>query len=267
MSTQRIPRFRLAVVCVGLAFALAASLGLAALAPGNAYAEGKTSVWVVSQSTTKQSDGKFTTKYTYNKNGLVAKTNSNSKYTDDSYTVATQYTYSSKNALKKEVSKFNGKANYTVTYTADSKGRVTKAVYKYVEGGKVTEKYSYDSKGRLTKASYSGGSSKYTYNAKGYVVSQKWKSPDDTIKFSYIYDAKGYLKTTKYNGEIDGKFKNTYKNGRLVKRVFYSGDGTSSGKQTITYKKISVPKSLAKMVKAQQRLLIVGTLPFASAHK
>ena len=61
MSTQRIPRFRLAVVCVGLAFALAASLGLAALAPGNAYAEGKTSVWVVSQSTTKQSDGKFTT--------------------------------------------------------------------------------------------------------------------------------------------------------------------------------------------------------------
>ena len=64
MTSSRVVGIRsIAVACVILAFTLAASLGMAAATPGNAYAGSKTDVYVVSKIT--YNSGDYTTTSTY----------------------------------------------------------------------------------------------------------------------------------------------------------------------------------------------------------
>ena len=111
---------------------------------------------------------------------------------------------------------------------------------------------------------------KITWNADDYKSTSKYAYANGLVKkvkskmtttlessnstFTYTYKSKNVLKqiTSKYNG-------------KLVKRVMKTGDQTE--KVTYTYKKVSVPKSLAKMVEQQQRCIIIGTIPIETAHK
>ena len=61
--------------------------------------------------------------------------------------------------------------------------------------------------------------------------------------------------------------KAAYKSGRLktVTLAYYPGEINSV--KTFTFKKVTVPKKYAKMIKAQQAALIWGILPVEAAHR
>jgi len=261
----------IAVACVILAFTLAASLGMAAATPGNAYAGSKTNVYVVTKIVYKSDQYKTTNTYTY-KNGLVTKVTAKNVANGDASSSVSKYTYTSKKALKSKVNTYDGKTNYKSTYTTNSKGYVTKASTTYTgDSPKNVTKYSYKG-GKLTKSANKYSTTSYTYYSNGNFKTSTYKASegDDTFKTTYSYDKKGNLKKI-VSGSPDASiketttFKNTYKNGRLAKQVL-SFAGSFSETATFTYKKVSVPKSIAKMVKSQQNLLISTRLPFETAH-
>lgn len=191
-------------------------------------------------------------KYGYNKNGLFAKEST------DGYSL--KYTYKGKN-IKKSVATYSGE-KATTTYTSKN-GLVVKSVTK---NGKetVTSTYSYKNK-HLSKEvqKYKGGDSlttKYEYNKKG-LLSKKtmvWKAGKKTSKsvFKYTYDKKGNPTKVKYDDGTSETIKNTYKNGRLVKKVstYKNEQGVTSWTSfEYSYSKKSVPASYASVVKAQQK--------------
>ena len=272
MTSSRVVGIRsIAVACVILAFTLAASLGMAAAMPGNAYAGSKTNVYVVSKIIYNSGDYTTTSTYSY-KNGLITKVSSKDVSEDRTSTMVSTFTYNSKNALVKKANKYNGKNSATTTYKTNSKGWVTKVTIKYAsDSPKNVTKYTYKG-GKLVKASNEYGVTTYKYSD-GKLKTYIHKSPDGSnwYKAAYTYDKKGgKTKCVEQDSGSDAKFtltyKNTYKNGRLAKQVAkLNGDKLET--VTYTYKKVAAPKSLAKMVKAQQRYTVMENVPFESAHK
>ena len=96
----------------------------------------------------------------------------------------------------------------------------------------------------------------YTYDEKSKITSYSEKYIDgyaDSVQILF-YDKHGNLKTVQY-GDRTVSYENTYKNGRLTKRV-------EGGIPTIyKYKKISVDRKLAARIAAQQKRLLNPLLP------
>ncbi|MDO4399558.1 MAG: hypothetical protein Q4D27_01260 [Coriobacteriia bacterium] len=201
----------------------------------------------------------YTTKYAYTTNGLVKVIN----YSGEK----TTYTYDKKNRLKSNVAKY-GKTTWKTTYKLDGKGRVVKATTKGSSSSGQT--FTYNAKGQLTKHKGFLGWTKYSYNSKGQVK----KTTEDNAEtgkntYSYKYDEQGNV-VKRYNGKrLEYHYVNTYKNGNMVKSVGYTGNSNEKEfTETYTYKQIKVPKSLAKYVKAQQRILVSSNLDYLeAAHK
>lgn len=251
---------------------LATAFGIAALSPQQAYAGSKEKVWVVTKKTTKWGSDTQSTTISYNKNGLFSKVNVTRTYVDgknkETYKDAYEYTYDKKNRLKSEKGK-----DGTYTYKLDKKGRVVKGTWKAKGGdGSYTTEYSYNSKGQLKTYTAFVGLSTYTYDKKGRVETEKVDSPE-VGKYSYTckYDAKNHLKKVveKSSGasSVTSTYKNTYnKKGCLTQQKIYDDRKKLNATTTFTYKQVSVPKSVAKMVKMQQASVVDGILPFAAAH-
>ena len=110
----------IAVACALFAFALAASLGMAAATPGHAYAGSKTSVYVVSKVVIKYpADNVSTTTYSY-KNGLVKAEKRTSKSEYGTSLFETKFAYTSKNVLKSSSEALDG--SVTIDLSAQAKG-------------------------------------------------------------------------------------------------------------------------------------------------
>ena len=208
-------------------------------------------MYVIASTKTKMSSGySEAAKYTYKSTGLLAKrtygkktldkftyvgkrmkthwkdggegTPSNYKYTYKSGKLVKSYDSVNRSTIKFALNKSRkvrkirnrsqgGSTSYTTSYSYDSKGRLSS--YKYGTWSNTTARYSYDSKGNIAKAT------------------EFWNDNP--------YD----MHVTTY--------KNTYKNGRLVKVVKTDANGTKTT-VTITYKKVKVPASYKTVVKKQQ---------------
>lgn len=260
----------IAVACALFAFALAASLGMAAATPGHAYAGSKTSVYVVSKVVIKYpADNVSTTTYSY-KNGLVKAEKRTSKSEYGTSLFETKFAYTSKNVLKSSSEALDGSVTDTVSYKVNAKGQVVKST---TTGMRNTTKYTYDKKGQLVKYVDDYGTTTCTYFSNGNLKSKIYKGKDSgKTKDVYTYDKRGnYTKATLLtnSSKFVTTYKSTYKHGRLVKQVvkYPSPSGLQSRTAIYKYKKVSVPKSIASYVKAQQRRLILGDLPVETAHK
>ena len=244
---------------------LAGMLGLSVLLPQEAFASNAT-VWVVSKAKEVSAD-----------------------YGDD--VLITTYAYDKKGVLKQSKETFGKLYESKVTYAYDKKQRLKYS--KVVDGSDVEEVEKYtitfkrNGKGYVIGASRSsdGSTFKYKYNSKGLLASL---CCGNSSKELFTYDGKKRLKTyTRYfDGELDMSAKVTYtkkgllktfsfgsgrdvyttKNGRTKKKAMYY-DGFKEGVVTYTYKKVSVPKSLVSMVKAQQTAIFIGNYPIEAAHR
>ena len=262
----------LAAVCVALA--VATSLAAAMLVPGNAYAAGKAYFAVTKATTTYAYDNsKETTSFRYNSDGLVQR---ETKSVTDDDPCSWIYAYTRNAYVKSAVMKINGKTTSKYTYKADRQGRVIKEVEKNATfGTTTTNTYKYNRKGQLVTAVGQGtwGKLTFTYDENGRIASSKRTSPEfsGSIKSTYAYDSKGALKKETCTNSGDTgvtTYKNTYKNGRLVKSRSYE-DGHLTTTTTFAYKQVKASKSAIRLAKAQQKQ-ILSQMPIDSiviAHK
>ena len=256
-------------VCVMLALALVAAFGMAAAVPQSAQAAGKVKVWVLDSTTTKTDGYKLVEKIGYTGAGLVKSVKQTSSSSAGSSTYTELYGYNANKTFKSYKLKTNGKLAMTSTLDKNGAGYVTKINMKPVgSSGKTVVSYTYNKKGRPETIETKTWSGTCTYNSKGYLKTMIVKpSKGDKVKYTYAYDGKGMLKVLRYDGEVNTKYANSYKNNRLIKRVAKNADGYKLNTQTYKYRQISVSKSLVKYVKAQQRVLLTDTNDIINTHK
>ena len=255
----------IAIGALVMAVALVASLGLAGFAPQQAYASGKKAVYVITKTVTKYPDGhKAVSTYKYNSKGLLAKETGVDYGSDSTLKSETKYTYDKKPALKKEVFK-SDLLSGSITYKSNGKGWVVKASDGISPFGDTTT-YKYNKKGQLTQSNEDGTKSRYSYDKKGNLIKITEGSGSKKSVIQFKYDKKNNLVRQTVKGLLDTKYKNTYKSKRLKKQVATDSD---KSKRTIvySYKKVSVPKNLVKMVNAQQAAIKCSGVPFATVHK
>ena len=266
MQNQKAMRMpAIAVGAFAMAVALVASLGLAGFAPQQAYASGKKTMYVVTKTVTKYPDGhKAVSNYKYNSKGLLVKETGADYGSDSTLKTKMKYTYNKKTALKKEVYDSDFTSG-VITYKSNSKGWVVKASDGPALLASIT-KYKYNKKGQLVQSDEDGAKTRYSYDKKGNLatITEGSGAKKSVIKFKY--DKKNNLVRETIKGQVDTKFKNTYKKKLLKKQV---ATDTDKSKRTIvySYKKVSVPKKLVKMVNSQQVSIKCSGVPFATAHK
>ncbi|MBQ9003248.1 MAG: hypothetical protein IJ087_15475 [Eggerthellaceae bacterium] len=194
-------------------------------------------------------------KLTY-KNGLIAKSSSSRQ--------TTKYTYSGKKVKAIECN--NGGRLFTDRVAYDNKGRISKVVTtSSLQSSNATRKYAYNSKGQVSrvKTVYADGSGsstvRYFYDSKGRVS----KTVGEVGSTKWTYDKKGYLASTNTTppkgvtgaGRYWGYTNHYDKNGNIASREVVTQGIGSAYTETYKYKKISVPKTYAAMAKKQQEAL------------
>lgn len=215
----------------------------------------------------KQNEKKVV-KFTYNKNGLLTKSNYTSAYQREGMRKQTgsaqrQWKYN-KNSQLIQVKRGVGTAKLTL----DKNGKMTKAVADYgytkdtmtfaYKSGKVASMKS------VQKGSYSQ-TKKETYGySSGKLASLK--NSNSTRLMSY--DKKGNLTSGCLKGQKSVKFAGTYDTkGLLTKRYrsTYSKTSPTGEKRTITYKykAVKVDNKVASKIKVQQWALLNDNLNFA----
>ena len=257
-------------IAVGTLMA-AVVFGLLCLAPMMAHAAPTTSVYVVTKEAKAVApseyyvDGKmtkvstkYTYKYSYNKVGLIKKhTEKVWDSTGQTWNSGITFKLNKKNGFVSGKFKTRAGENGTQYYTLNKKGRATSCSgidYKYYPNGHTKKVVGF------------GWSNTFTWNSKG-LAKTTHKEQDYKVVTTFTYDAKKQLATateTHPDGfQLKYKFTNTYKGGKLVKRVKTQinpeGDGVDVVRETVTYtyKKVKVPKKLAAQVKAQQRWIML----------
>ena len=192
--------------------------------------------------------------YSYNKNGLVDTSSESEKHSDYESYITSKCFYKGKYIVKGNVSSDitqsgkNTSSKMTITYSRNKNNVLTKMTYKE-NGKKSTDKFKIkrNSKKQITFVSCKNSDfkinnySSYEYDSKERIS----KYNDAEIK----YDSHGYAKSVGSD-----KIKNSYKSGRLTKRVLTSEFRTQTYK--IQYKKISIPKKYKDAVERQQRYII-----------
>ena len=217
---------------------------------------------VSSKQTVKYSEGGSfvlsNTKYSYTAAGLIEKVAVQPHNAGGSEGKRiTKWFYSGKNITKIST------ASATVKVTCKD-GKIMKTVRAYKgSDAKMTGTYTYDKAGRLTKVKQVD-----TWNSDGKAMSEKsttsiacnkWGMPTKTTTnygsskstIKYAYDKKGGITKTTYSTGTT-RYKNSYKNGNLVKRTqLQRYDGDSEYVTSYTYKRLRVDKSYAPLIKAQ----------------
>ena len=213
---------------------------------------------------TKMKSSSSTTKYSYNKKGLITKIAGNNdtwtfkysgakmvsathktKYSAATNTVKFTLKYDSKNHVKKITSKgSNNTDNYIETFTYNSKGQVKKMVKKNTSSGTTdTYKYAYNSKGRVVKTTSPIGTTTIKYDGKGYP------------KSASVVPPAGYYGIHRHFG-----YSNSYNSKGLVSKIASTMNGYSGTlTTTFAYAKKKVAKNYASVAKAQQRALLTTT--------
>ena len=272
MVSSRVNSIRImGASCLMLAVALVAALGMAAVAPDNAMAAGKTKMAVVTKVTTTWNDGSVNkTGVNYYSSGLQKTRNYSYTWDGETSKNSNSLVYDKKYRLKSMTQKDGKKTIGTYSFKWDNKGRVKSASWKAKGASKstYTSKYYYNNKGQVRKTTTFMGASTFAYNSDGTL--KKWiDDNDETGKttYTYKYDNQGNPSKSYYNGNTDFIYKNTYKGGKLVKVKACYNDGSVAYTKTFKYKTVSVPKSLKKMVNTQQTSTMFEILPFAAAHK
>ena len=260
---------RMPVIAVGalvMAMALVASLGLAGFAPQQAYASGKKAVYVVTKKATTYPDGSTAiTTYKYDKKGLIKSMGEKSVSDSGTYKSTVTIAYDKKNSMQKMVSKTDFGTS-TTTYKPNKKGWIVKSTRKG-EFGTSTTTYAYTKKGQLQKSTDSGATTTYKYDKRGNLIRLTEKSTTNTFIMKFGYDRKNNLARESAKDVIDNTYKNSYNGKRLTKQVVT--DVATKDKRTITYtyKKVSAPKSLVKMINGQQVYIKCSNVDLVTAHK
>lgn len=226
--------------------------------PGTIMAACKKTVNVLTSVTQKSGSIRKETKLSYNKNGLLRKATipSTSLGWPD---IKLKASYYSKGNLKKVTAD-----DYTriITHTFSYKsGKLSKhtTVIKDASNNKSTSTMTYKWKGKTFTATTKDLDADETestatgkLNSKNRLLSVSTKYTVGALKENtkYQYDSKGFLKSISHDAEKT-TFKNTVKSGRLKKRT-----DNNSTTYTFKYKKIKVPSSYVKKVKAQQNYIL-----------
>ncbi|MDO4533941.1 MAG: hypothetical protein Q4C36_09510, partial [Coriobacteriia bacterium] len=234
---------------------VAVALGGLATVPDKAYAGDKETVWVLSGYTEKHADYSVIYQYSYNTKGLLKQEKQTQKAGAAKSTAVRTYKYSGLN-LKSGAVKYDGKTSAKITYKVNGKGWVTQEKFKG-ESRTSTYKCSYNKKGQMKKRANEYSTMTYTYDSKGRVKALKEVvKPQGEYTMKFKYDAKGNLTKELTNGKVSVKYANTYKKGRLAKRVGTVPNNEFDPKFTVTFKyeKVSVPKSAVTMVEGQQKV-------------
>lgn len=199
---------------------------------------------LLTQEVIKQTSGDITKTWTYDAKNRVTKWTASDGYSSATKTITVLKNGLPKKDVLKSSSSYGNWQPFSSTYKTKS-GKVVSITRKY-KGGSGTVKYQ------------------LKYKGKKLVTVKNLKYKNET---TYAYDKKGNLSkvvTMKGSTKVPIVHKNTYKSGRVTKRVstVKSGHGSSTI-TTFSYKKISVPKSMVKKVKAQQWAIVNGNLNFA----
>ena len=222
-----------------------------------------------------------TIKFKHNKKGLVTEKICTEEGTKTPWRKI-KYKYGKNNLVKSATVYEYGSKTASVTYKYNSKKQLTKrkTVYAYQEDSSATCTYKYK-KGKLSSVTtqykntdiHQNGKTVTTFkfNKKGLPTSITTKDSKGKVesKAKFEYDSKGYMKSsfTKWewgNSEINRKLK--YKKGKLATyKDSETGDfgNFTDTTRTITWKKVSVPKSVSDIVKNQQLEIINGNKQYA----
>ena len=206
----------------------------------------KKTIYVISGITTKSGDESY--QFTYNDKGLIKKEVSGS--------LTNTFSYDGKKISKEK--QVSGKEKTKLSFSYDKKGKLTKVVTTEADGKKTTVKYSYKS-GKVSeiKDGSTGNVWTFTYNKKGLVKKSGIKAADgSSSSIKYWYNSKKDLKkmTTSWVTESLSYKYNKY--GRKKVTVKYEYEDKSQNTSEVysyKYKKITVPASYVKAVKAQQK--------------
>ena len=251
----------------------------------------KTKVMYVLTSTTQKSvqensPGKkitslTTTNYSYNKNSLLAASQSKSKSSYAGQSPSQPLTKYSYNGLNVRKTVFSAGFTASTSFSLNKKGKRTgsETIYTGISSDRETEAYAYDKNRRLSKCTSKlfwtdafGNSDSETavytfkYDKKGRVS----KKRVGRTTMTYTYDANGNivktrqlvqnLNTPKNDTRNDStkKYRNVYKNGLLVSRSWVDDSLSNSPNYTRTYKykKVRVKATAAKAIEAQQWSLL-----------
>ena len=284
LAIQTVSRVTLGALLALAAFAFV--LGMIATQPDNAYAASETSLVtsaakaasktvtlpVITRVKIDTPYGTVTEALSYKTNGLVKsiKTDDDNTYYDNHQVYTYKFTYTKKNKLKSmQYIQNDSGATTNYSFTRDKKGRVVKCASDNVWNDVDTfeHTYKYNKKSQLKTYTYhqlQGNSEtntkKYTYDKNGNVKTLGTNGSDNT----YSSDRRGSItKMMNSSGTTLISCKNTYKSNKLVKRVakrFY-GDDAKTYTYKISYKKMKVPATLARMVKAQQYAIVFDQRP------
>ena len=207
----------------------------------------KKTMYVISGITTKSGDESF--QFTYNNKGLIKKEVNGS--------LTNTFSYKGKKITgEKQVS---GKEKTKLKFSYNNKGKLTKIVTTQNDGKKTTVKYSYKS-GKVSnmRDGSTGNVWTFTYNGKGLVKKARIIAEDgSSSSIRYWYNSQKDLKKMTTSGDVKESLSYKYnKYGRksvTVKYEYKDKSQNTSEVYTYKYKKIKVPASYVKAVKAQQK--------------
>ena len=192
--------------------------------------------------------------FTYSKNGLVT-----SYRNHDRSKRVCRYKYSKNNIVEAEyLYDLSTGLHSEYTNTFHWKNGLMTQVTHSMQGVKPID-YIYKAK-TLTKIkdNTSGSESKFTFDKNGRTKKIKSGTGQNGYTITYKYDSNGFLlseaRTWKSGSQSKTTYTNTYKKGRLVKKV----ETAERGNQrvfTFTYKKVKVSKKYLDQISAQQKIL------------
>jgi len=206
----------------------------------------KKTMYVISEITTKSGDESY--QFAYNDKGLIKKEVNGS--------LTNTFSYKGKNIS--EENQVFGKEKTKLIFSYNKKGKLTKIVTKEEDGKKTTVKYSYKS-GKVSEIKDEGTGSVWTltYNGKGLVKKAVIRAVDgSSSSIRYWYNSQKDLKKMTTSGDVKESLSYKYnKYGRksvTVKYEYKDKSQNTSEVYSYKYKKIKVPASYVKAVKAQQ---------------
>lgn len=246
-------------------------LVIAVLVPASspAFAKSNTkTVYVLTKIyTDKRSKSNITQTFSYNKNGLLKSSTLGS-------IVKGEYTYNRKN----QITRYRESMNQWTTndYSYNKKGQIIKNVctYRNLKSNKLETKgfvstYKYNKDGKLISENAKKGKKantyKYTYGKNGFPSKFTENTEYGKKTTTYTYDKKNNIKTMETkssDGTFSYNYSNKYKSGRCDSQTVtetYDGDSYSI-KYFYAYKKMTVSKSLADQIEAQQWSLLNNNL-------
>ena len=210
----------------------------------------KKTMYVISGITTKSGDESF--QFTYNNKGLIKKEVNGS--------LTNTFSYKGKKITgEKQVS---GKEKTKLKFSYNNKGKLTKIVTTQDDGKKTTVKYSYKS-GKVSnmRDGSTGNVWTFTYNGKGLVKKARIIAEDGASdsNIRYWFNSKKDLRKMTASWGVKENLSYKYnKYGRKSVTVKYEYEDKSQNTSEVyayKYKKIKVPASYVKAVKAQQKYL------------